>query len=419
MHALPELLQITPPDQGQTVCLELPTSKSESNRALVINALSATPGVLRGLSAARDTQTMQRLLAQPHLPEWNVGDAGTTMRFLTAYAAVTGWHGRLTGTPRMCQRPIGLLVDRLRQLGAHLLYEDQAGYPPLRCAGFNYSGQAAFSIPGGVSSQFVSALLMIAPCLPQGLELTLTGQIGSRPYIEMTLALMRAAGAEVAWTAAATLRVKPRPYQSLRVTIEPDWSAASYWFSVVALHPGFRIELPALRDDSRQGDRRIVDLMRPLGVQAHFTAGGAELTAAPPTSTDRVAYDFTDCPDLAQTVLVAAAGRGVPLRVRGLASLRLKETDRIAALQTELARFGATLVADGDHWQLTPPAHWPTQPVRIRTYEDHRMAMAFAPLALRAPLVVEQPGVVAKSYPHFWEDLARAGFSLQPARATS
>ncbi|KAA9332498.1 3-phosphoshikimate 1-carboxyvinyltransferase [Hymenobacter busanensis] len=391
----------------------LPASKSESNRVLILQAL-AGGGTLENLSDANDTQLMRRLLAHPEASVVDAEDAGTVMRFLTAYLAVTGRQVTLTGTARMCERPIGVLVDALRQLGAVIDYVDRQGYPPLRLRGWEPTESAPLQVRGDISSQFISALMMIGPLVPGGLQLQLTGHVGSRPYIQMTAELMRHFGADVE-AGERTVRVGTRPYQPADYHVESDWSAASYWYSMVALAPsGSQVRLPGLRRQSLQGDQVVRHLMESLGVRTEFVADGVELhQLAPEERSSRVAMNFTDCPDLAQTIAVAAAATGVVVDMTGLESLRIKETDRIAALQTELAKVGATLTDIGDAVFQVKAADFRVADARIATYHDHRMAMAFAPLALRGPLTIDRPAVVRKSYPFFWEELRQAGFTLE------
>ncbi|WP_240737217.1 3-phosphoshikimate 1-carboxyvinyltransferase [Hymenobacter metallicola] len=358
---------------------------------------------------------MQRLLAEPATaPKLNAEDAGTVMRFLTAYLAVTGRQVLLTGTARMRQRPIGVLVDALRELGARIDYTEQEGYPPLQLQGWvpelNEQEPAELSVRGDISSQYISALMMVGPQLPGGLRLRLTGKIGSRPYIRMTQSLMQHFGGQCR-DLGEVIEVRPQAYHAADYTIESDWSAASYWYAMVALAPaGSTITLPGLRQHSWQGDQAIVRIMAQLGVATEFSEQGVTLTQVPVGS--GVELDFTDCPDLAQTVAVVAAALGVPLVLTGLESLRIKETDRIAALQTELAKFGGALVDEGAGRFRVPVAAFQVAGQTVETYHDHRMAMAFAPLAVRGPLTVLAPTVVRKSYPQFWKELRKAGFEI-------
>ncbi|GAB3258256.1 3-phosphoshikimate 1-carboxyvinyltransferase [Larkinella harenae] len=401
-------VRLTPPTGPIRATIPLASSKSECNRALIINALTGFRGNLHNVSAARDSQTMIRLL-QSEDPVADVLDAGTTMRFLTAYFSVTNQHKTMTGTPRMCERPIGILVDALRALGANIDYVNKDGFPPLALNGFASNGTNRLSIRGDVSSQYISALLMIAPLLPHGLVLELTGDVGSRPYIEMTLRQMEAFGVTtLADWSTKTITVPPTPYVPTDYAIESDWSGASYWFSMLALAEDetSEIELLGLKENSLQGDSAIVDIMRPLGVESTFTSQGVVLTKIP--SQPSLAWDFTDCPDLAQTVAVCCAIKNIPLTLTGIESLKIKETDRVLALQTELKKVGAELVEVEKNTryevrQNETVAQTPT----FATYDDHRMAMAFAPIAMRQEVVIEEPGVVAKSYPSFWDDMAR------------
>ncbi|ALD22726.1 3-phosphoshikimate 1-carboxyvinyltransferase [Hymenobacter sp. DG25A] len=393
---------------------QLPASKSESNRVLILQAL-AGGGSLSNLSDANDTQLMQRLLSMPDADVVDAEDAGTVMRFLTAYLAVTNRHVLLTGTTRMRQRPIGVLVDALRQLGARISYEEQQGYPPLRLEGWVSAAteeMPELMVRGDISSQYISALLMIAPMLPGGLRIRLTGTVGSRPYIRMTQALMQHFGAR-ARDLGSVLEVQPQPYQPADYTVESDWSAASYWYAMVALGPaGSEITLTGLRRHSLQGDQAIVAIMEQLGVATEYVADGMHLTQIAPGPA--VAQDFTHCPDLAQTVAVVAAALEIPVDMTGLESLRIKETDRIAALQTELAKFGGELADLGEGRFRVTAANFRVHGQTIETYHDHRMAMAFAPLALRGPLTIVAPQVVRKSYPQFWKELKKAGFEVYP-----
>lgn len=399
-------LRLTPPEGPVRATIPLASSKSESNRALIINALTHFQGEVQNLASARDTQTMIRLLASTDEVA-DVLDAGTTMRFLTAYFAATGQRKVLTGTPRMCERPIGLLVEALRTLGADITYLQKDGYPPLRINGFTPSGADRVAIRGDVSSQYISALLMIAPTLPTGLTIELTGEIGSRPYIEMTIEQMRHFGASVQtdW-AAQTLTVAPQPYTPTTFAVESDWSGASYWYSVVALaEEGSELELLGLKAHSLQGDSAIQTIMRAFGVESTFTERGVRLTKIP--AQESLTWDYTGCPDLAQTVAVCAAMTGIPHTLTGIESLKIKETDRVLALQNELRKLGAELVEVEPNTRYEVRSslidHQSSLP-QIHTYDDHRMAMAFAPVAMRRAVVIEEPGVVAKSYPSFWED---------------
>jgi 3-phosphoshikimate 1-carboxyvinyltransferase len=407
---LPKSVKITYNPSISNVTIPLPSSKSESNRALIINAFAK--GKLHNLSEARDTQTMMSLLGSD-ARELNVLDAGTTMRFLVAYCALTNQHKILTGTPRMCERPIGILVDALREIGADIRYLNNDGFPPLETVGFSQQKASEISIRGDVSSQYISAIMMLAPTLPKGLIIQLIGKVASKPYLLMTLELMKKFGAVVEFSDDNRISIEPVAYQSSEFSVESDWSGASYWFSFVALAEQAEVVLAGLKPDSLQGDNRIMEIMKPLGVKADFTTEGLLLTKT--VSQDVMQYDFSQCPDLAQTVAVVCAAKGIKGEFTGLESLRIKETDRIAALQNELAKIGASLEeTDSKSWTLHPGTSLDkTGHITIETYEDHRMAMAFAPLATKMNVTILDPSSADKSYPSFWKHMENAGFKLE------
>ena len=402
----------------------LPASKSISGRALIINALSGSSLLPDNLSDSDDTQAMLNALRE--MPEViDIGAAGTAMRFLTAYLSVTPGTHTITGTERMKHRPIGILVDALRTLGADIAYEGEEGFPPLRIAGRNDIEGGELSVPGNVSSQYISALLMIAPTLKKGLRLTLTGQIASRPYLDMTVSMMRDFGAEVEWIAKDVIEVKPGSYRQRPYHIESDWSAASYWCEMVALSPdaGAQVELVGLHHDSIQGDSKVWQLMSELGVATEYyeEPDGTEIIRLRKTGNlaCHFCHDFSHQPDLAQTFAVTCAMLDVPFRLVGLQSLRIKETDRIAALVEEL---GKIVCLEGNDSELQWEGFYniddlellPFEEFTFDTYDDHRMAMALAPVCLRTggEIVINNPEVVSKSYPHYWEDLEKVGFSI-------
>ena len=408
--------------------VHLPASKSISNRALALTALSGGElSQLSNLSDCDDTAVMLAAMSFPGVID--VQAAGTAMRFLTALLCVTPGTHVITGTERMRHRPIGVLVDALRSLGAQITYEGEEGFPPLRITGGTLTG-GHIVLPGNVSSQYISALLMIAPCLPQGLEVLLQGQIISRPYIEMTMAMMRTFGAQVEWKDERCIHVAPQRYTPVPYTIESDWSAASYWYEMVLLSEniGEVATLKGLFDMSLQGDSAVREVFRLLSVQSMPLSQGSKeprihLTRRGDIS-ERLDYDCVRIPDLAQTLVVTCALRGIPFRFSGLQSLRIKETDRIAALQTELAKLGVYVEVEGDEvisWagptaQRQGPVAYlhPAEGTAIDTYDDHRMAMAFAPAALvLGSIDINHPEVVSKSYPGFWDDLRRAGFEIE------
>lgn len=403
------LLTLSHPTAILNGTIPLPSSKSESNRALIMQALSDGKITLDNLSEARDTQTMIRLLQSNELT-CDVIDAGTTMRFLTAYFTAKNREAILTGTPRMCERPIGILVEALRSIGAEIQYVAKEGFPPIHIKRFSQT-TSSVSIRGDVSSQYISALLMIAPCLPKGLSITLTGEIASRPYLEMTLELLAHFGIAHRWEG-PTIHIAPQTYLARHYVVESDWSGASYWFSMVALAKEANLKLLHLKEKSLQGDRVMVEIAEKLGVKTSFVDDGL-LLSKKNAAVDELVVDFSDCPDLAQTVAVLCAVLGIKAKLSGLKSLRIKETDRIAALQNELQKLGISLEVEGDEVLAIHPStiRLANQPT-IRTYDDHRMAMAFAPLALCAPIHIEHPQVVEKSYPSFWKHLELVGFNL-------
>ncbi len=399
-------IQLTHPSAKIATTISLAASKSESNRALIIQALAKKRIKLNNLSAARDTQTMIRLLKSKQ-QTLNVLDAGTTMRFLVAYCAANNRDSLLTGTKRMKERPIKILVEALKTLGADIVYLENQGFPPVHIKSFIQKTNH-IKMTGEVSSQYISALLMIAPTLPLGIHLTITGAISSRPYIEMTLQLMQFFGVGHTWSG-QNIQIEPQSYSLNEYTIESDWSGASYWYSIAALAKEADITLSGLKENSLQGDAVIAALMERLGVTTFFEEGKVRLQKT--TTQDFFDYDFTHCPDLVQTVAVICAAQGVEAKMSGLKSLRLKETDRIAAIQQELNKLGVKVVVTGDDELYIPKVKLLHKNIRIRTYGDHRMAMAFAPLTLvQEDLIIDDPEVVSKSYPRFWDDLKKAGF---------
>lgn len=384
----------------------LPSSKSISNRALILNALAGSSSTLLNLSDANDTHLMRKLI-NSEADEINVEDAGTTMRFLTAFCALSNRNKVITGTDRMKQRPIAILVDALRKLGAEIEYLEKDGYPPIKTRGFKGQLTSELSIRGDVSSQYISALMMVSPLLPHGLHLKFEGKVTSRPYIEMTAALMKQFGVECK-ISEKDIRIPSKKYTPSQITIESDWSAASYWFAFTALADQAEIELPNMTMKSLQGDRVVVEIMEILGVKAKPKETGLLLSKI--DHKKEITWDFTHCPDLAQTVAVVCAAKGIKGIFTGLESLRIKETDRIKALQQELEKLGATFLEEGRGWILKPSQRKSFPPITVNTYLDHRMAMAFAPLAAIMDVTIEDPAVTRKSYPKFWGDIIALGF---------
>ncbi|MEL7250554.1 MAG: 3-phosphoshikimate 1-carboxyvinyltransferase [Bacteroidota bacterium] len=401
--------------------IRLAGSKSISNRALIVQALCAEDFPIAGLANAKDTVTLQALLASEE-EVLNVGAAGTTFRFLTAYLCTTEGTQILTGSERMKQRPIGVLVDALRKLGAQIDYVENEGYPPLRIGeSTNFGGQAKLTIPASTSSQYITALLLLGPSLPQGIELTLDGKIVSRPYIEMTLGLMAHFGINYHWEG-NVINVPAQRYQARPFTVEADWSAASYYYSLAALSDECDLQLDGLFADSFQGDAALQTIYRKFGVETTFNETGLHLfKPADEAASPLFEYDFLTCPDIAQTLAVSCAGLGVQGLFTGLETLRIKETDRIAALKAELVKVNSFFSAlparmsggsGQEYFMLEGQAQWENPPT-FATYEDHRMAMAFAPLGMLNPIQIQEPDVVVKSYPDFWRDFETLGFIIE------
>ena len=400
--------------------IKLPASKSISNRALIIHALSGGAILPNNLSDCDDTTVIiDALQNNPH--EINIKAAGTAMRFMTAFLSVKdGEEHVLTGTERMKHRPIGVLVDALRHLGADIKYAGEEGFPPLRIKGRKLEG-GLLEVPGNISSQYISALLMIGPTLKNGLTLRLTGDVISRPYIDLTLWTMREFGADADWSDFETISVAPKPYKERTYFIENDWSAASYWYEMMALstHEDDEIRLEGLMDGSKQGDSSVRYIFSLLGVKSTFES---RKEGVPTTVTlrhtnrcvPRLEYDFVNSPDLAQTFVVCCALKNVHFHFTGLSTLKIKETDRIEAMKKEMRKLGyvihdknnSELIWDGERCM-------PEIEGGIDTYEDHRMALSFAPASLCIEgLSINNPQVVTKSYPHFWEDIKSAGFEV-------
>ena len=404
-------IKVTAPAKIHTT-IQLPSSKSISNRALIINALGSGTHHPENLSDCDDTRVMIRALNDDK-ETIDIMAAGTAMRFLTAYLSVTPGTRIITGTERMQQRPIQVLVNALRELGADIEYVANDGFPPLRITGRELR-KDTISLPGNVSSQYISALLMIAPVLTNGLTIRLTGDIISRPYINLTLQLMNDFGVRAEWTDDHRLKVEPQAYHSIPFYVESDWSAASYWYQIVALSKEAEVTLPGLFKDSYQGDSQVAGIFRSLGVETIYK-DKAVILKKNGKSVERLDYDFINQPDLAQTFVVTCALLNIPFRFSGLQSLKIKETDRMAALITEMRKLGYILhETDGSVLSWEGERCTTEEHPAIDTYEDHRMAMAFAPTCLALPeILINNPQVVSKSYPRYWEDLRQAGFIIK------
>jgi len=401
--------------------IHLEGSKSISNRALIIRALSKQDFAIKHLSVSDDSNILQSLLAQTH-GVYDAGHAGTCYRFMTAYLALQEGHQTLTGSSRMKERPIGPLVEALRSIGADIAYLEKDGYPPLQIKQFSHDQYSnKVSISGGVSSQYLSALLMIAPQLPDGLTMHITDALVSRPYLEMTLRIMKEFGVKHEWLDEMTIRVEAQSYQGKDFTVESDWSAASYHYAIAAFSQEAEIELHGLFEDSLQGDSAIAEIATSFGVLSSYRDDVVKITKSQGNKVKSLfEYDFIRQPDLAQSVAVMSAGMGVYSMFSGLSTLKIKETDRVKALQQELAKMQVFLSvlpkkfsskSEDEYYAINGTATADEAP-EIETYKDHRMAMAFAPLGILFPIKILKPDVVSKSYKGFWSDLEKLGFSL-------
>lgn len=403
--------------------VQLTGSKSESNRALIIKALSGGKVKIENLSEAADTVTLENALnetrnflsdggtsTEPLIID--IGPAGTAMRFLAAYLSLQNGQFILTGSARMKERPIGILVEALKAIGGKIEYTEQDGFPPLKITGSFTQKSDTVSIKGNVSSQYLSALLLVANALPKGLTLRIEGELTSKPYLMMTLDMLKEAGIDHSWND-NSITIPNQMAKEAVLSIEPDWSAASYWYSIVALSKEASILLPGLRSTSLQGDNEITDIMESFGVLSEFTREGLKLTKTT-IQKPRDHFDFKSCPDLAQTVIAFCATMGREATFSGLETLKIKETDRISALQNEIAKFGVRLFEEKPEvYRLDCSKKFEPTELTFKTYDDHRMAMAFAPLALVFNSVkIEEPEVVEKSYPEFWQHLSEQGFII-------
>ena len=393
--------------------ISLPSSKSISNRALIINALSYSPYPLRNLSDSDDTKILQAALYSNH-SKFDIGHAGTAMRFLTAFLAKIVGSWEVTGSERMQQRPISILVDALRELGAKIEYIKNEGFPPLRITGSHLSGKT-IELDGSISSQYISALLLIAPTLENGLTLKLAGEITSRSYIELTLGLMARFGVQYHWEE-NTITVPEQNYFPLDFTVESDWSGASYWYEILAMCDSGEVFLENLELDSLQGDAGIADWFNPFGIVSRQQDGGVLLSKTENHVPEKLTRDFIENPDVAQTMACLCVTKNIPFHFSGLKTLKIKETNRIAALQNELAKFGAEITEPSEGelaWDGKINPENCTEKPLIETYHDHRMALAFAPMALAGkPVFIDDPMVITKSYPDFWNDLKKVGFTV-------
>lgn len=414
--------QISHPTKKLNGSVTLTASKSESNRALIIQALCSERFEINNLATANDTIVLKRILenAKTATTErvYNVEDAGTAMRFLTAYFATKPGTHILIGSERMQERPIGELVNALRSLGANIEYMQKQGFPPLRITGKTLIGTEV-EIDGNVSSQFISALLLIVPELPNGLVIKFKGEVTSKPYINMTLKIMEEFRVYGQWheqhisVSQQQYHKKSEPNYAFQV--EADWSSASYWYAIAALSQEVDFTIKGLKQPSLQGDAMITDMFTFFGIKTEYTSEGIHLTKTQQT-TEYFGFDFSDCPDLVQAVAVVASTKSITTLFNGVHTLHIKETDRIHALKNELKKLSTEVKINNANSIEIKPQQYPIsqQSIIINTYNDHRMAMAFAALAMnKDSVIIDTPEVVKKSYPNFWEDLKSVGFLIE------
>jgi 3-phosphoshikimate 1-carboxyvinyltransferase len=391
--------------------INLPASKSESNRVLILKYLSASDFRISNISDSDDTRVLKTLLdVYKKQKTLNTGNCGTAMRFLTAFLAIQQGEWTLTGDHRMRQRPISGLVNSLVSLGAEITYSDKKDAPPLKIKGKAITG-GSVSVDGSISSQFISALILIAPFLPEGIMITLSGEVASRPYIEMTLSILKHFGIKYSYKknfiGISKQEITPKDY-----IVESDWTAASYWYQIVAFSKAAEIKLIGLKRKSRQGDAIIARLFEELGVSTEFITDGV-IIRKNGQLTDHFEFNFSDNPDLAQTFGVTCAGLNIDAKLTGLNNLRYKETERLSALSNELKKAGYNVETEHDALLIRKSERMSNRQLEIKTYNDHRMAMAFAPLAIKlGGIMLDEPSVVIKSYPQYFNDLEKAGFKV-------
>lgn len=398
-------------DKFKDSTIYLNSSKSESNRLLIIKALSEKEITIKNLSKANDSVLLKNLLESENLVVWDAQDAGTSFRFLTSFLAIKKEHVVLSGTERMKQRPVKVLVDALNKIGAEILYLENEGFPPIYVKGKINQVKNKLDIPGDISSQYISSLLLIAPLLEKGIEINIEEPFYSRPYVNMTLNLMNSFGIK-SEVKGNKISIKNQEFSSGSYIVESDWSAASYWYSILSISDNINnLTLQGLKKKSNQGDSVISELMKSFGVNTQYKEDGIVLTKIK-LDTEEIELDFRDCPDLAQTILVVAAYHKIKLKVSGVESLKIKETDRLLAMKNELKKIGCDFYEEGNYWILEKRSREIDEELSFDTYKDHRMAMAFAPLASKKSIIINDPDVVVKSYPTYWEDLKKVGFII-------
>ena len=398
-------------DKFKDSTIYLNSSKSESNRLLIIKALSEKEITIKNLSKANDSVLLKNLLESENLVVWDAQDAGTSFRFLTSFLAIKKEHVVLSGTERMKQRPVKVLVDALNKIGAEILYLENEGFPPIYVKGKINQVKNKLDIPGDISSQYISSLLLIAPLLEKGIEINIEEPFYSRPYVNMTLNLMNSFGIK-SEVKGNKISIKNQEFSSGSYIVESDWSAASYWYSILSISDNINnLTLQGLKKKSNQGDSVISELMKSFGVNTQYKEDGIVLTKIK-LDTEEIELDFRDCPDLTQTILVVAAYHKIKLKISGVESLKIKETDRLLAMKNELKKMGCDFYEEDNYWVLEKRSREIDEELSIDTYKDHRMAMAFAPLASKKSIIINDPDVVVKSYPTYWEDLKKVGFII-------
>ena len=396
-------------DKFKNNVITLNSSKSESNRLLIIQALSKEIINIKNLSNANDTIILKNLLNKNPNSIWNIEDAGTTMRFLTSFLSLKKNEVKITGSKRMEKRPIAILVNALNEIGAKIKYLKKEGYPPIYIKNKISQKINSIQIKGNISSQYISSLLLIAPILKNGIKIKIIEPLYSKPYVEMTLSLMKNFGIKYKWNK-NKIKITNQKYLSGSYKIESDWSAASYWYSIISINDHIRsLKLIGLRKNSFQGDKIIADIMKNIGVYTRFERDGISLIKNSNLESTKE-INFKNCPDLAQTILVIAAIKKIKLKLKGLESLKIKETDRLIAMKKELKKIGCNFYEANDEWILEKRNNKLPKKLIINTYKDHRVAMSFASLSSKLELVIRDPEVVNKSYPNFWNDLESIGY---------
>ena len=403
-------LEISNSQENLSANINITGSKSESNRLLILQALFPNLKIIN-LSNSDDTHYLQKALkSEGELID--IHHAGTAMRFLTAYfATLEGREVVLTGSKRMKERPVKLLVDALKTMGADISYEKNEGYPPIRIKGKKITAKTV-SLEANISSQYISALMLVAPSLPNGLEINLQGEITSTPYIKMTLELLQRAGVRGVFEG-NTIKIEPaKQLKDQSLAVESDWSSASYYYSLAAISESAELKLSTYRETSLQGDSCLSNIYKQFGVSTKFEDNHIILSKKPGTKPKHIKENLQNSPDIAQTIAVTCLALEVPCYLTGLHTLKIKETDRLEALKAEIEKFGSQVEITQDSLELFPKKDF-EENVSVATYNDHRMAMAFAPLGLKVPFKIEDAEVVSKSYPGFWEDFEKLNFKLK------